>query len=92
MRACPPVLQRSMETASHLTSHAPLVNSMKAGSPVAVLIASFVFGLRSPTLKLVSIICSISIGVAIASYGEADFNLIVSMVLLGLFHLWAVAD
>ncbi|CAD6569509.1 MAG: hypothetical protein CYPHOPRED_003404 [Cyphobasidiales sp. Tagirdzhanova-0007] len=51
------------------------IQIIKAASPVAVLIASFVFGLRQPNLRLVSIICSISAGVGIASYGEASFNL-----------------
>jgi hypothetical protein len=48
---------------------------IKAVSPVAVLIASFAFGLRSPSVRLIAIICSISVGVGIASYGEADFNM-----------------
>lgn len=51
------------------------IQMIKSGSPIAVLLSSFAFGLRQPTLRLISIILLICAGVAIASYGAIDFNL-----------------
>jgi hypothetical protein len=41
--------------------------------PVAVLLISFAFRLKEPSLQLIAIVTSISLGVATASYGEVDF-------------------
>jgi hypothetical protein len=43
--------------------------------PVAVLLISFVFGLKQPSGVLIAIVMSISLGVATASYGEVDFEM-----------------
>ena len=48
----------------------------QAGSPIAVLTTSFAFRLKSPSVRLISIILIICSGVGIASWGEAEFNLI----------------
>ena len=48
---------------------------IKAGSPLAVLLTSFAFGLKEPSLRLIGIILLICAGVLIASLGEADFQL-----------------
>ena len=47
----------------------------QAFMPVAVLLISFVFGLKQPSGVLVAIVMSISLGVATASYGEVDFEM-----------------
>jgi hypothetical protein len=41
--------------------------------PVAVLLISFAFRLKEPSLQLIAIVSTISIGVAVASYGEVGF-------------------
>lgn len=47
---------------------------IKSASPVAVLITNFAWGLRPISLKLLSIVALISIGICIASYGELAFS------------------
>ena len=47
---------------------------LKSGSPIAVMVASFAFGLKQPNVRLVSIILTICAGVGIASYGAADYH------------------
>ena len=49
---------------------------LKAFTPVSILLLSFAFKLKEPSQKLFVIVLCISIGVTIASYGEADFDLI----------------
>jgi hypothetical protein len=52
------------------------IQMLKAGSPIAVMLASFAFGLKEPSVKLVGIILLICSGVGIASVGAADFQLL----------------
>lgn len=51
------------------------IQMIKAVTPVVVLLLSFTFGLKQPSQKLFYIVCLISLGVGIASYGEADFDM-----------------
>jgi len=51
------------------------IQIIKAGSPIAVMTVSFLFGLKQPSVRLVGIILLICTGVGIASYGSVDFNL-----------------
>ena len=49
---------------------------IKAVTPVVVLGVSVLFGVKTASAKLFGIVCIISLGVAIASYGEIDFDLL----------------
>lgn len=51
------------------------IQMLKATTPVVMLLMSFAFGLREPSQKLFVIVLLISIGVIVASYGEAGFDL-----------------
>lgn len=52
------------------------IQMIKAFTPVSVLLISFAMKLKEPSRKLFGIVVAISVGVFIASYGEADFDLI----------------
>ena len=49
---------------------------MQAVTPVVVLAVSVAFKVKTANAKLWGIVSIISIGVAIASYGEIDFDLL----------------
>lgn len=49
---------------------------IKAFTPVSVLLVSASFGLKELTRKILLIVSLISFGVALASYGEVEFELI----------------
>lgn len=51
------------------------IHMLKAFSPVAILLAAFIFGTKAFSLKLCAIVLVISLGVGLASYGESKFNL-----------------
>jgi hypothetical protein len=51
------------------------IQMIKAITPVLVLLESFAMRLESPNSSLLTIICMISVGVAVASYGEIHFVL-----------------
>ncbi|KAM0791244.1 hypothetical protein ACM66B_005723 [Microbotryomycetes sp. NB124-2] len=51
------------------------IQMLKAFGPVAYLLAAFALGTKVFSLKLLGIVCVISSGVGMASYGEANFNL-----------------
>ena len=51
------------------------IQMIKAMTPVAVLMLSFFFELERPSFIYIAIISAISLGVAIASYGELRFNM-----------------
>jgi len=48
---------------------------LKATMPVAVLLATWIMGVAPPSMKTLSNVSLIVIGVVIASYGEIEFNL-----------------
>lgn len=48
---------------------------LQATTPVAVLIASWIFGVAPPSLKTLGNVSFIVFGVVIASYGEIQFNM-----------------
>ncbi|KAI0066860.1 TPT-domain-containing protein [Artomyces pyxidatus] len=52
------------------------IQMLKAFTPVAILLISFVFRIQEPNRKLAVIVFMISSGVALASQGELHFNLI----------------
>lgn len=52
------------------------IQMLKAFTPVAVLLISFAARIKEPSQKLFIIVGTISLGVAIASYGEIEFELI----------------
>ncbi|GAA5983659.1 hypothetical protein JCM10908_000372 [Rhodotorula pacifica] len=52
------------------------IQMIKAFTPVSVLLVSAAFGLKELTRKILLIVTLISFGVALASYGEIDFELI----------------
>ncbi|MCO5560111.1 hypothetical protein L7F22_013718 [Adiantum nelumboides] len=58
---------------AYLTLSVSFIQMLKAFMPVAVLLISFVMGLKQPSGTLLAIVFSISLGVATASYGEVDF-------------------
>lgn len=49
---------------------------IKAFTPVSVLLVSAAFGLKELNQKIMGIVLVICLGVAIASFGEIDFELI----------------
>lgn len=49
-------------------------HAMQAFTPVAVLLISISFGLKTANTALIGIVLAISCGVALASYGEASFD------------------
>lgn len=49
---------------------------IKAFTPVSVLLVSAAFKLKELNQKIMAIVACISLGVAIASYGEVEFELI----------------
>ncbi|KAI5476281.1 DUF250 domain membrane protein [Pseudohyphozyma bogoriensis] len=52
------------------------IQMLKAFTPVSVLLISFAMRLKEPSQKLLAIVMLISAGVAIASYGEIEFEMI----------------
>ncbi|KAI9507579.1 triose-phosphate transporter family-domain-containing protein [Russula earlei] len=52
------------------------IQMLKAFTPVAILLISWLFRIQEPNRKLTTIVCMISFGVALASHGELRFNLI----------------
>lgn len=63
-----------LSNAAYLYLSVVSIQVVKSGSPIAVLGASFAFGLRQPTSLLITIILLICLGSGIASYGAQDFN------------------
>lgn len=59
------------------------IQMLKATTPVAVLIASWIFGVAPPSLKTLGNVSLIVIGVIIASFGEIQFVLIGFLFQLG---------
>jgi len=49
---------------------------LKASAPVAILLAAFAFRTKQFSWKLLGIVALISLGVGVASYGEANLNYI----------------
>ena len=60
--------------AAYLYISVAFVQMLKAATPVAVLLASFGFGLEEPSWRLVAYIVVIAIGVAVACYGQLQLN------------------
>ncbi|KAG8933236.1 hypothetical protein FRC01_010225 [Tulasnella sp. 417] len=56
----------------HLT--VSFIQMLKAFNPVAILLISFVFRIQEPNRRLLAIVCMISGGVSLASYGELRFD------------------
>jgi len=52
------------------------IQMLKAFTPVAILLISWTFRIAEPNRKLAVIVLMISIGVALASHGELNFNLV----------------
>lgn len=63
-----------LSNAVYLYLSVTTIQIIKSGSPIAVMSASFLFGLKQPSLALVGIILLISCGAGVASFGAADFN------------------
>lgn len=59
-----------------MPSNLALIRRTQAFTPVSVLLISFAARLKEPSRKLFAIVAVISLGVAIASYGEIEFELI----------------
>jgi len=51
------------------------IQMIKAAMPVVVLLLSFFMGLQKPSSKVFFFVSLISLGVGVASYGEAEFDL-----------------
>lgn len=51
------------------------IQMLKAFTPVAILLISWIIRIQEPNRKLAAIVCMISGGVALASHGELRFNL-----------------
>ncbi|KAL7409799.1 TPT-domain-containing protein [Mrakia frigida] len=59
---------------AYLSLSVSFIQMLKAFTPVAILLISFAFRLQEPNQKLVAIIAMISIGCALAAYGELLFE------------------
>ncbi|EJD40218.1 TPT-domain-containing protein [Auricularia subglabra TFB-10046 SS5] len=61
---------------AYLHLSVPFIQMLKAFNPVAILLISWTARIQDPNKKLFAIVCMISIGVALASYGELRFNML----------------
>lgn len=59
---------------AYLSLSVSFIQMLKAFTPVAVLVISFAFGLKQMSSTLTIIVLMISVGVCLASYGEAVFD------------------
>ena len=62
--------------AAYLYISVAFIQMLKASTPVAVLLTSFVIGLESPSARLFVYIAAIGTGVAISAFGQMDFNIV----------------
>ncbi|GAA6001572.1 hypothetical protein JCM10207_006730 [Rhodosporidiobolus poonsookiae] len=61
---------------AYLYCSVAFIHILKSFSPVAILIAAFVFKTKAFSLKLLGIVLVISGGVGLASYGEVNFSMV----------------
>lgn len=59
---------------AYLYLNVGFLSILKSASPVSIYIAALAFGLRQFQVKIMFIVCLISLGVALASWGEVNFN------------------
>lgn len=64
-----------MSNTAYLYLSVPFIQMLKAFVPVSILLVSFAFRIQEPNKRLIAIVCTISLGVSMASYGEVAFNL-----------------
>ncbi|QRV90886.1 sugar phosphate/phosphate translocator [Ceratobasidium sp. AG-Ba] len=64
-----------MSNKAYLYLSVSFIQMLKAFTPVAILLISFVFRIQEPNRRLVAIVCMISGGVSLASYGELKFDM-----------------
>lgn len=58
----------------HLT--VSFIQILKSFTPVVTMVALFIAGLETPTLRLIASVCIIAAGTALASVGELEFSLL----------------
>lgn len=61
---------------AYLTLSVPFIQMLKAFNPVGILLISFAFKIQEPNARLLAIVLMISLGCALAAYGEVHFELI----------------
>ncbi|KAG8763733.1 COPII subunit [Ceratobasidium sp. 423] len=64
-----------MSNKAYLYLSVSYIQMLKAFTPVAILLISFAFRIQDPNRRLVAIVCMISGGVSLASYGELKFDM-----------------
>ena len=69
-------LSLCLGNAAYLYISVAFIQMLKASTPVAVLLASFGFGLEKPSSELGGCIVAIATGVALACYGQIQFDII----------------
>ncbi|GAA6028302.1 hypothetical protein JCM8097_006965 [Rhodosporidiobolus ruineniae] len=74
--ACLFSLSLVLSNAAYLYCSVAFIHILKSFSPVAILIAAFIFRTKAFSFKLLGIVVVISAGVGIASYGEVAFSTI----------------
>ncbi|GAA5854286.1 hypothetical protein JCM8547_001764 [Rhodosporidiobolus lusitaniae] len=65
-----------LSNAAYLYCSVAFIHILKSFSPVAILIAAFIFRTKAFSMKLLGIVAAISLGVGIASYGELSFSVV----------------
>ncbi|GMK58339.1 hypothetical protein CspeluHIS016_0503710 [Cutaneotrichosporon spelunceum] len=60
---------------AYLTLSVSFIQMLKAFNPVAILLISFAFKLQDPNSRLMAIVLMISVGCALAAYGEVNFEM-----------------
>ncbi|GAA5975815.1 hypothetical protein JCM11641_005882 [Rhodosporidiobolus odoratus] len=65
-----------LSNAAYLYCSVAFIHILKSFSPVAILLAAFVFRTKAFSLYLLGVVIVISVGVGIASYGEVAFSTI----------------
>ena len=62
--------------AAYLYISVAFIQMLKASTPVAVLLASFAFGLETPSARLFAYIVAIAVGVMISAYGQIELDVL----------------
>ncbi|GAA5828694.1 hypothetical protein JCM11251_005840 [Rhodosporidiobolus azoricus] len=74
--ACLFSLSLVLSNAAYLYCSVAFIHILKSFSPVAILLAAFIFRTKTFSYKLLGIVVVISAGVGIASYGEVAFSVV----------------
>lgn len=63
-----------LSNATYLYCSVAFIHILKSFAPVAILLSAFAFRIKAFSLRLLGVVSVISLGVGIASWGEAAFS------------------